>query len=181
MTRHMAGPLAREAVLLAAALRDVLVDPTLHGATDGHGATDSTGSSGATGSTGGVDTDPDAGAAGLDGGPLFDRVAGSGCGPDAHNGSSDGHQDNRSGGASIVACQMCPVCRLVAILAAGRPEVAAHLFAAATSLTAALRATLAGPASDVTEGAGGRDGTDQQAGTTERPRPRSRVQRIDVE
>ncbi|WP_322756018.1 hypothetical protein [Frankia sp. Cas3] len=178
MTPNMAGPLAREAALLAAALRDMLVDPTLHGGAAGHRAT---GGTDATGSTDGVGSDPHAAAAGLDGEPLSDRVAGSGCGSGAHNGSSDGHQDNRSGGVSIAVCQVCPVCRLVAMLAAGRPEVTAHLFAAATSLTAALRAILAGPASDVTEGADGHDGTDRQAGTTERPRPRSRVQRIDVE
>ncbi|WP_131747464.1 hypothetical protein [Frankia sp. Cppng1_Ct_nod] len=124
-------PLAEEAALLGAALRDLLTDPAAH--------------------------------------------------------ASQGHADTRPAGAPVISpmttCQVCPVCRLVATLAAGRPEVAAHLFTAATSLAAALRAALAGPAGADEDDAAtdGTGGTCRPENTTERPRSRSRVQRIDVE
>ncbi|WP_239308052.1 MULTISPECIES: hypothetical protein [unclassified Frankia] len=168
MTRSTAGPLAREAALLAAALRDLLAEPAAHAGAGGAGG------------AGGADHNHDGAAAGFGTGPFFGRTAG--CdGSQAHTGFPAGQQDDRSGGAQIVACQACPVCRLVATVAAGRPEVAVHLFAAVTSLAAALRATLAAPVSDVPGSAGSHAGTDRQESTTERPRPRSRVQRIDVE
>lgn len=36
-------------------------------------------------------------------------------------------------------CRLCPVCQLIRVLQTTRPEVAAHLGDAATSVTAALR------------------------------------------
>ncbi len=139
-------PLAEEAALLGAALRDLLTDPAAH-ASQGH--------------------------------------ASQAHASQAH--ASQGHADTRPAGAPVISpmttCQVCPVCRLVATLAAGRPEVAAHLFTAATSLAAALRAALAGPAGADEDDAAtdGTGGTCRPENTTERPRSRSRVQRIDVE
>lgn len=41
-------------------------------------------------------------------------------------------------------CQLCPVCRLIALLRGTRPETVEHLLDAAGSLTAALRAAVQG-------------------------------------
>ncbi|SBW25969.1 putative secreted protein [Candidatus Protofrankia californiensis] len=86
----------------------------------------------------------------------------------------------------MTMCQVCPVCRLATTLAAGRPEAAVHLFAAATSLAAAVRAILAdrpnaGGDGAAAAGAGRVDDTARRGRTTERPGSGSRVQRIDVE
>ncbi len=200
MTRLAPGPLAQEAALLAAALRDLLAHPAAHAHPTDHagdaGHTDHAGDAGHTDHAGdaghtdhaGEDDHAGPGRAGSgfrsgspSGGGGGGGGGGSGCGC-----RPGGHHDIRPDDAGMTLCQVCPVCRLVATLAAGRPEVAVHLFTAATSLAAAVRAILAGRPDAggdgvAADGAGPVDDTAMRGRTTERPGSRSRVQRIDVE
>lgn len=69
---------------------------------------------------------------------------------DAHRagrGASDGRQPGaerprHEHGTSVDACQVCPVCAGIRILAEARPELVSHLSEAARHLTLAARAFL---------------------------------------
>ncbi|WP_157180548.1 hypothetical protein [Protofrankia coriariae] len=213
MTAPAPGPLAQEAALLAAAVRDLLLtNPAVqaytahahagntgyadHAGYSGHtGYTDHNGRSGDdthvgkndhvghTGGTGPGRTGSGRRAATPSGGAGGDAGGGAGC--DCGLRPED-HHEARPDAAAMNMCQVCPLCRLVNTLAAGRPEVAGHLFAAATSLAAAVRAVLAGrpdtgTGSAATAGTGPVEDTAVRGWTTERPGPGPRVQRIDVE
>lgn len=51
-------------------------------------------------------------------------------------------------------CQLCPLCRLLALARTTRPDVVAHLTLAGAELAAAVRASLAGPERDARPGHG---------------------------
>ncbi|WP_250281640.1 MULTISPECIES: hypothetical protein [unclassified Frankia] len=239
MTMPAPGPLAQEAALLAAAVRDLLLtNPAAQahathtgghathtegnathasghighagghtghtGHTDGHAGhsgyathTGYTGHNGRPGDDTHVGNNDHIGHAGAAGpgwtgsgrraaappGGAGDAGGGAGCDCGLR---PEGHHNARPDAAAMTMCQVCPLCRVVNTLAAGRPEVAGHLFAAATALAAAVRAVLAGRPdagtdSAATAGTGPVEDTAVRGWPTERPGPGPRVQRIDVE
>jgi hypothetical protein len=161
------GPLLQEAALLAAALRDWV---GMHGLVDPPGDATSTAGGGA----------PPAGQqGGTEGGATGDPGGGDQGG---HASGGDAGPGGTWAATVPTTCAICPLCRLIASLTGGRPEVAAHLMDAVTSLTAAVRAAWESGAwmpggSPAASGAG--------AGRPESPDDpyatrRRRAQRIDI-
>ena len=74
---------------------------------------------------------------GADGGAGFDGGAG------ADGGEGPGISWTSRISTDALECQLCPVCRLIAVVRGTRPEVVEHLADATASLAAALRDLLA--------------------------------------
>jgi hypothetical protein len=127
------------------------------------------------GSAGAAGTPPGTGTTGRG------RACGSEC---ARGGGGPSGGEGPGGGpaaAGPAVCQLCPLCRLLAALGE-RPDLTAHLLAAAASLAGAWRSLFAGtspaPAgADTDNGPGADDG----AGFGDHGGHRSRVERLRVE
>ncbi len=71
-------------------------------------------------------------------------------------------------------CQWCPICQLAGVLRGERPDVAEKLAEAGTAIAGALKAVV-----DVAAHA--QDDVPAHQNPPERPRPRPRVERIDLD
>ncbi|CCH77777.1 conserved hypothetical protein [Nostocoides japonicum T1-X7] len=90
-------------------------------------------------------------------------------------GTDDGRCDHRPAAGEAIACAICPVCQLIALLRTTRPEVVDLL----ADLTSAVATALRDIAS---AGAAGPSGTEDERGAARAayPRARSRAVPIDV-